>query len=152
MPTVTINRLPGTTASEATPPLILNGKRFPYSFGKPVDLPDDAIEVARTAGWSLSIEAAADKAFADDHSPASDDAGHGDAAASAQPGGQPGGGDTDDFDPEEIIKGKVADVAARLGDLTRDQLLAVQSAEEDREAPRAGVAEALTKALATFGD
>lgn len=147
MPLCTINLPPKAGAGEAAPPIFINGKRFPYAYGVPVDLPDEAIEVARGAGMALTIH------DQDTHSPASDDAGNGDAAAGDEPGGEAGGGDTPDgepFDPEAIIKGTVGDVAARLVNLTRDQLDAVKAAEDDREQPRTGVADAIAKALKAF--
>lgn len=51
------------------------------------------------------------------------------------------------FDPDGIIAGTVADVAARLADLTGEQLIAVREAECDREVSRKGVLDAITKAI-----
>lgn len=52
------------------------------------------------------------------------------------------------FDAEGVIGGTIPEVKAKLIGLNREQLLAVQSAEADREVPRAGVHNAVDAALA----
>jgi hypothetical protein len=47
------------------------------------------------------------------------------------------------FDANSLIEGNVPDVTERLGSLTRDQLVQVQAAEDDREVPRVGVKNAI---------
>lgn len=145
----TISRSALVSASEAKPPLIVNGTTYPYEFGVPVELPAAVVEVARGAGLIVEIlrdalESADADAAEEPISPAAE-SGNGDAAGGDAPGGNPAGSET--FDPEAVIKGTVADVTARLAGLTPDQLRAVEAAEIDREQPRKGVADAIAAAL-----
>ena len=64
-------------------------------------------------------------------------------AFSQQQSGQSG-----EFDANAVISGTVPDVAKRLETLNREQLVAVQAAEDDREQPRAGVKHAIDARLA----
>ena len=155
----------------AAQPLNINGRRYAYEHGKPFDLPDTALESLRNSDLTFTL--------CETESPAPvASAGNGDAGGDSEPGGQPSAAsdtpddegdqepetepesandddaddDADAFDPEEVIKGNVRDVAARLADLTKEQLEAVKAAELDREQPRVGVENALQAALATFGE
>lgn len=65
----------------------------------------------------------------------------------AQRGERSSDGD-DGFNADSVIDGTVPDVAGRLDGLTREQLLAVKDAEEDREQPRSGVHNAVGAAIA----
>lgn len=56
------------------------------------------------------------------------------------------------FDPEAVIDGTVPEVTKRLDGLTREQLVAVKDAEQDRELPRVGVAAAVDARLADLDE
>lgn len=147
----------------AAQPLNINGRRYAYEHGKRFDIPDTALASLRNSDLTFTL--------CETESPApSASAGNGDAGGDSEPGGQPSAAsdtpddqgeqetaneneaDPDAFDPEAIIKGTVPDVAARLKDLTKEQLEAVKAAEFDREQPRVGVEAALQAALAAFGE
>lgn len=60
-----------------------------------------------------------------------------------QNSGQTGGEGDVTFRPDDVIDGTVPEVAKRLEGLSREQLLAVKDAEQDREQPRVGVTSAI---------
>lgn len=147
---------------EAIRPLTVNGRNYPYQYGKPVSLPASALAALRNSNLTFTVED-----DTDEESPAlTATEGNGDAGSDDTPGGLPvAASDTetegdekaaqddatpDDFDPEAVIKGTVADVSARLETLTLEQLEAVKAAEADREQPRVGVSRALDNAIAAF--
>jgi hypothetical protein len=140
--TCTILRPAGTGPLEAVRPISINGKAYPYEYGKPLELPEDVIEVAREAGLEVAIH--------EDSPVGSGSADESDAAAgSGAPGGEnPGGSDT--FDADAIITGTVPEVEERLEGLTLEQLELVAKAEIDREQPRVGVREAIARAKSAF--
>lgn len=57
-----------------------------------------------------------------------------------------------DFNADAVIDGTVPEVAGRLDGLTREQLVAVRAAEQDREQPRTGVAHAIDAAIAKLDE
>lgn len=58
----------------------------------------------------------------------------------------------DTFKADSVIDGTVPEVTARLEGLSREQLLAVKDAEDDREQPRTGVKSAVDAALAKLDE
>lgn len=156
MPLVTI--IAPHTSLETAPPVSVNGTSYPIAYGKPIELPDEAIDALRNSSLVI-VEHDADAAAEPEPetpSPASDSAGNGDAAGAADPGGEAAAGSETpadpDFDAETIIAGTVGDVEVRLANLTADQLDAVAKAELDREVPRAGVAKAIENARKAFAN
>ncbi len=158
MPLVTI--IAPHTGLETASPVSVNGTSYPIAYGKPIELPDEAIDALRNSSLAIVEHEAEDTAAPETEtpSPASDPAGNGDAAGAADPGGEAAAGSETpapadpDFDAEAIIDGTVGDVEARLANLTADQLDAVAKAELDREAPRAGVAKAIEHARKAFAN
>ena len=147
----TISRPALASALEAKPPLSVNGITYPYDYDVAVELPAGVVAVARAAGFIISAEpipapvAPVEIPVATISPAPSTEGGNGDAAGGDAPGGNPAGSDT--FDPEEVIKGKVDEVKARLAGLSIEQLIAVQNAELDREVSRKGVTDAITAML-----
>lgn len=138
MPEVIITAPEGETAV----PLNVNGRRYPFQYGVPVDLPAEAISALRNSDLTFTLT--------DEDSPAQATEGNGDAGGDDAPGGQSVAASDTDFDPEQVILGTVPVVEERLANLTRDQLLAVKAAEDDREQARVGVLTAIDKALEAF--
>jgi len=150
MPRIIIHAPKGANKGEAVKPLMVNGRKYPYSYEEETNLPDEAVSAARNSDLKVTFL---------DEAPAGSDAGEGGAGAGTEPGGKDAGPSDnpddkggDDFDAEDVIKGTVPEVEERIANLTREQLEAVKAAEEDREAPRTGVTGAVDKALAAFSD
>lgn len=57
-----------------------------------------------------------------------------------------------DFDANAVVDGTVPVVASRLSGLSREQLVAVRAAEQDREEPRSGVTHAIDAAIAKLDE
>lgn len=147
MPFYTVTRSELNKA-DAKPPLMVNGIAIAYAFDTPVELePDAAAVLGDTFGFTVTpVEADAPEPEPEPvlQSPAT---GEDDGAASPDGGAADGGADT--FDADAVIEGTVAEVTAKLADLTPEQLEAVLAAEADREVPRKGVTKAIADAIAT---
>lgn len=140
-----------------TPPVILNGFTVEFALGEIVDLTDaqagairacDVFEIAPVDEDEAPVvdSAPEEPEPTNPDSPAVDD-GASDGAASPDGGAADGSADTQ-FDAEQVIVGTVAEVEAKLADLTPEQLEAVRVAEIDREKPRVGVTRAIDELIA----
>jgi hypothetical protein len=121
------------------PALNVNGQTFPLAFGTPIELPKHAYLALMESTYAPVTSLV---------SPPEPAIGDGDGAA-ADTGGESGGTENPQpFDADAVITGTVAQVAERLGNLTPDELSAVEAAENDREQARKGVLDAIAAARA----
>lgn len=56
------------------------------------------------------------------------------------------------FDASSIIDGTVAEVSARLADLTPEQILSVREAEDGRDPPRKGILKAIEQQITALNE
>lgn len=76
----------------AKPPLMLNGKKYAYEFGKQIKLPENVVEVAQGVD-TLNVEIIDDTATESPADVLTHDDGNGDGAAASQGGTDAGGAD-----------------------------------------------------------
>lgn len=116
MPSYIIFRPAHAGPHETVPPLMLNGRTYPYQWDAVTELPEDAALAARHAGFSIS--------------PAGN--GHGDAAAEVAPGGDIGSSDTPhplDHDGDGLPGGSKPHDPPALTGKTKAELLAIAANE-----------------------
>ena len=77
----------------AKPPLMLNGKKYPYEFGKQVELPENVVEMVKSVFDALNVEIIDDTATESPADVLTHDDGNGDGAAASQGGTDAGGAD-----------------------------------------------------------
>lgn len=127
---------------DAAIPVSVNGHTIKVPRATPTRMPEPFKIALETGGYPMTaLPEIADEL-------ATDPLGEEDQGAGAGEDGELGSQLSGTFDPEEIIKGTVAEVAARLEVLDAEQLAAVLAAENDREQARKGVIEAITKLTA----
>lgn len=114
-----------TSPQTPTLPLFKNGKGISVTIGKETSVPDDFLNVLDdTDGVTYRIVGE-----------------HGPDVEAPPP-----------FDASSIIDGTVAEVSARLTDLTPEQILSVREAEDGRDPPRKGVLKAIEQQITALNE
>ena len=148
-----INVLHECGPSDTPVTLHVNGKSALIPNNTETAIPALFHDAALNCGYPIQILGESDDAAEDEAAPTLEPA----APVGGEGDGDPGGdGGTDPagatFDPEAVILGTVAEVAAKLKGLTAEQLTAVAAAELDREKPREGVKAAIEAASKAFNE